>query len=660
MKKSAFIFILLCGLVELQGQQTNSYNRAFIDSLRNSVRSENQVTKFNSYLALSKFYEKRSTDSSLYYAKIAVEFAVRMKNNDKIGDAYRNLGFITFRQKDYESAKSNIHFAHMYYERDNNTMAIALMNFELGEIYYQHTYLNQSLSHFLSALDVFKKQGPSLRLLEITDAISRIYWDLDMLGKSLEFQMQSLEINKALSSSIGIMASKNRIASILSREGCFNEAIKYFEESVRYHSDSITDAFRDPGLLEELLVSLNGLAEVYYNIGKYKLSLVCSKRAFEIMDEETKPNIVAQVYHNIGMSYFGLKEFDKSEEFLKKAYAKLASNPSNVSILSACNKGLYLLYEKKGDYKRAMKHYKILTNLKDSIYGKEINQKIVQLESARELEIKDKEYKGLMLENENQRLQFQSKIKNIFIVCSIIFGIVFILYTTNALRSRTLLAEKEMAVARNKLDMLRLQMNPHFVFNVINGVQNFILKSDRYEAYELLGKLSSLFRLMHKNSKETYISLGDELKLMRNYIELEKARFRKGFEFRLEVPKILEDSKLKIPSMLIQPVVENAIIHGLSNKKDKGFLSVEFQYKSNGQNYVICVVEDNGIGREEALRIKKQNKHMSLASHNTMERLEILKKMGHENVDVSYEDLYSDGEHPRGTKVTLRLPITEI
>ncbi|MEM9363361.1 MAG: histidine kinase [Bacteroidota bacterium] len=655
MEKKIFGFITVLFCCSFTYGQNSNGDSELLDSLRTNIKSENQIKRFNGYLELSRAYEEKNIDSSYFYAETAINYAVRLKRNDQIAQAYRHRGYLTLKKGDHGTSKKDIALAKTYFALDNDSLAIAMTNFELGELFYQGVQLNEALDKFLLAHDFFKTQAPSVKFFDTKSRIAKIYNDLEMYDKSREFETSALELSQVLNSPGAIMASKNRIALLLSKDNNFEEAANSFQEAIMM-------GMGKPDLKEELLIAFNGLAVVHYSTGKYELSLYCSNKSLEILDVNKYPNMAAHVYHTMGMSYLGLNQFSNSKKYLKKAYAKLTDSPSNVSARIDCNEGLYRLYEKMGNYKQALVHYKLFSSTRDSIYGKEINQKIIELESQRELAIKDREYERLMLYSENQKLKYRSKIKSTIIFCAIVLAITLLLFTKSHFKNRTLKTQKELLLAKNKLDSLRSQMNPHFIFNVINGVQNLILKSEKYEAYEHLNKFAESIRLMINNSVDAFIPIEEELKLVRNYVELEKVRFRDNFEFFISMPKGMLDSNLKIPSMIIQPIVENAIIHGLSNKKGQGVLKIDFHFKSENRSFLICEVEDNGIGRERAIEIKNRNKgeknHLSIATTNTTQRIEILKQMGYNNASMEIEDLYGANKEPTGTRVLLTLPVT--
>lgn len=210
--------------------------------------------------------------------------------------------------------------------------------------------------------------------------------------------------------------------------------------------------------------------------------------------------------------------------------------------------------------------------------------------------------------------------------------------------------EKELVSLQ--LENLKSQMNPHFIFNALNSIQEYIIINEKNLASTYLAKFAQLIRAYLDHSSQGMISIYEEIECLKSYLELEKLRFEEKLKYEIKVNSINCD--IKIPTMLIQPYVENALKHGLLHKKNNRFIKIEFSHNQL-ENEVICVVLDNGVGREKASELNK-NKHKSFATKANLNRLELLNKERDKNIGVIIEDLY-ENNNPTGTKVTLRIPI---
>ncbi|MFD1553076.1 sensor histidine kinase [Putridiphycobacter roseus] len=202
-----------------------------------------------------------------------------------------------------------------------------------------------------------------------------------------------------------------------------------------------------------------------------------------------------------------------------------------------------------------------------------------------------------------------------------------------------------------QLTALKSQMNPHFIFNSLNSIQDLILKQDRENAYGYISKFALLVRKILNHSDKEFIDIEEEINVLTVYLELEELRFKKDFSFTIEVNGI---SDLEIPPMLIQPFVENALKHGLLHKKGDKVLSIVFSLTNEK---LLCEIIDNGIGRVKSQEIKnRQNKnHESFSVKSIINRFEILKDLYGKNVSVTLSDVISD-QKIVGTKVIMEIP----
>lgn len=230
-------------------------------------------------------------------------------------------------------------------------------------------------------------------------------------------------------------------------------------------------------------------------------------------------------------------------------------------------------------------------------------------------------------------------------------------------RTRTIREEEEnksrisKLISESQLSALQAQMNPHFIFNAINSIQSYILKNDEAKAYDYLSKFSSLIRMVLNNSRESILSLDRELQTLALYIELEQLRFKNSFDYVLKVDENLDTQDIQIPSMLIQPYVENSIWHGLMslNQQRKGILKIIIEEE---YGMIKIVIEDNGIGRKQAEHHRKNDLHKPVAMGITNKRLSIIRKMhDYEKTRVEISDISSLSGETCGTKVILYLPL---
>jgi sensor histidine kinase YesM len=252
------------------------------------------------------------------------------------------------------------------------------------------------------------------------------------------------------------------------------------------------------------------------------------------------------------------------------------------------------------------------------------------------------------------------------IVIAAILGAVFLYFK---IRENRIKREQVRQTAINKqiaeirMSALQAQMNPHFIFNSLNSIQHLISIHEKEEAINCLSKFSKLIRKMLENSRESVVTVSNELELLELYIQLEQLRFNHKFDYHLSVDERIDPENTEIPPLIIQPYVENAILHGLINRTGRGDLWFSIE-KNNGS--LICKVEDNGVGRARAQEIeeKKISKHKSLGIKVTDERVSTLSTLLDSKMEVVIEDLFEtrqaeEAPQPAGTRVTITIPIKD-
>jgi ligand-binding sensor domain-containing protein len=228
-------------------------------------------------------------------------------------------------------------------------------------------------------------------------------------------------------------------------------------------------------------------------------------------------------------------------------------------------------------------------------------------------------------------------------------------YRTSVIRQRALKnSELNKTLLALKLKALRAQMNPHFTFNVLNSIQHFILGKDDESAYRYLSKFSKLMRTILDNSENSTIPLAEEIKALELYMELEAMRFENQFEYEIRISSAIDATSVQIPSMLIQPYVENAIKHGILPLKGGGRIIITI---SRENSFLKCVVEDNGIGRIKAGRPNNSRGHRPMGTSLTKERLSVLNALNNSKLSEKIIDLMDADSKACGTRVEIYIPV---
>ncbi len=405
------------------------------------------------------------------------------------------------------------------------------------------------------------------------------------------------------------------------------------------------------------------LAWHYLNVGRGYMSMGDDesaenyfRKAIKNVDDISQ-HARASAYANLGHLYFrrqqsneALRLYEKAENLYKE---KSAVDYHNFSIIESWKARLYVATNKR---KRANKHF-----IKAFEYAKKDND-LKQLANV------CKDISAFYAELEDYKNAYDYQLLHDQITAK---------YTEN-LNRRTMLemeVKYEVAQKRQEAELLRLQatelqlkalraqMNPHFMYNALNSVQNYITSNELTSATKYLAKFAKLMRQSLEYSDLELISLEKEIEFLEDYLYInQKLRFEKKLEYKIRVDDELEEDIMGVPTMIVQPYVENAIEHGLRSKKS-GMLKVEFSL--HNENTILCVIEDNGVGRAKTKILQAQAeahlKHRSRGTSITEERLELLNKSNRAGLFVKTIDLYDEQSGAAlGTRVEVLLPIKVI
>lgn len=209
---------------------------------------------------------------------------------------------------------------------------------------------------------------------------------------------------------------------------------------------------------------------------------------------------------------------------------------------------------------------------------------------------------------------------------------------------------------QSKLKAIKSQMNPHFFYNALNTLQSFILSNEKRLAIDYLSKFSNLTRTILEMTEKDFISIAEEVKTLQLYLDIEKGRFDEDFSYEIKVGKNIDQESIKIPTMLLQPYVENAVKHGLLHKQGDKKVTISFEIQNNELHIGI---DDNGIGRQksnELNQIKNKN-HQSFATEALQNRIDLLNEYNHKNISLKIIDKHNLQNQPTGTLVEIIIPI---
>lgn len=490
---------------------------------------------------------------------------------------------------------------------------------------------------------------------------------------------------------------KAGMAETLNRIGILNIQFERFKDAARYLTQALT-IFE--GLQDSLSIDMvvNNIGVSYSSQQQYDSALVYYKKSLDIRNRISSPYWIAYQHYNIGEAYGLAGNIDSAGYHLLTAEKIFLENDEGRGVppmvlleigkyyvdinqrntgIRYMREGLALaekrevkelilvgreslakaLYEQQ-DYQAAYDMLYAWQALQAELDSINRAERVAEMEgkfqsAQKEIAIAQLETDKLKAERSAQGLKLLALGLGAIIVIAL--SVLWTVYSRKQQKQQLKESDLHAKIAEVKLQALKAQMNPHFVFNCINTTQNFVLNQQQEEAYEYLSKFAKLLRLVLDNSDEVFTSLEEEIQIISLYLELEAIRFDHSFTYKIDLDSRLQEGIYLIPSMLVQPLVENALLHGIVNrKKAGGHISILF---SLNQDVINCVVEDNGVGRAAAKRIKakKAIHYQSKALPNIQSRIAILEQQINLPTRLTFEDLYRD-DTPAGTKVTLSFP----
>jgi tetratricopeptide (TPR) repeat protein len=337
----------------------------------------------------------------------------------------------------------------------------------------------------------------------------------------------------------------------------------------------------------------------------------------------------------LGKIYLSYGQLDSALYMAKGAF-EVATEKGTREIISDASLLLSEVYEQQKDSQKAFLYYKQYKLLRDSVLSEQLRGQLYSFKRK--------------TDNERQESQLRL-LKWGFIALAVIaiFIIVILL-----LRHKTEKLKMQQRSAELKMQALRAQMNPHFIFNCLSAINHFILNSETDKASGYLTQFARLIRLVLVNSEKKTISLEEELVMLKLYLEMEKLRFKDAFDYHIIYDAAIQPSMIEVPSFILQPFCENAIWHGLLHKEGKGELIIDLSMKGN---VMITTITDNGVGREKAAQIttRTMDKQGSFGLSLTTERLALFNNETKAAGSFLIEDIVGENGEAKGTRVILSI-----
>lgn len=536
------------------------------------------------------------------------------------------------------------------------------------------------LKCFSEALVIAEQKDLKVEQCSTFCFLASYYEFVSKLDKALEFSYRALKSAEEIKNTPMIGGSNEIIAAIYARTGNYNGALKAYATCLRI--------YKQLNERERILYTILGIGNTYASMGDRSTAVSYYLEGPKYMSEIGENNPIGfELYSSIGASHLIGKKYDSAEFYFRKALkisetigqkrgvasakSHLANNyyyqgdtkraaPLAQEALSLAKEigfkaqvvqttlVLMNIYLKDKNYKKALESYSLHIATRDSSSNENNRNAVREKQYAYNFEKKENENKLLAQQNQIQALDLKQKNNFMLGLGSVLLLVIVIGYLF--FRQNKLKALQQSSALEQKL--LRLQMNPHFIFNSLQAIQSYVLKNNPDEASEYISAFANVTRNVLENSRIEAIPLKKEIGLLENYLRLQQLRFKKRFTCQIKVDENLDTEAILVPPMLAQPFIENAVEHGFHNIENDGKIEVFYTLKDFG---LLIEISDNGNGMSNGQWQGKQ--HQSLSLEITKERVALMNKKAGGRVKFEIEEAFPQNKDRKGVKVKFSIPV---
>lgn len=541
-------------------------------------------------------------------------------------------------QGNADSALIVLGVAQQLVQQSGNKKDEAYILLAMGSMWYNKGDMSKALPYLYESVAAFEQSENPEEKYQAQLAVGLVYAKLGAYAKAIGFYQPALALAKTNADLPSICLATLNMGIAYKASHQPDSAIGYLQQSLL--------ASRQLGMTIYGIYSL-------VNLGECHLEKKDTATAMKYFRESVTENKAAMSAEGFAESYYQIGNifFLRHQQDSAMHYAQLSmSNASQSQFAETLKPAVQLLsgiYERNGDYRNALDYYKRYIGYRDTIDNKKAFQAAVERQFEYEAEKKE-----LLAQSEREKAALAlTAQKNRLLISSVAFAAILalggILFYVNRKRKESVFREN---LTESEMKALRAQMNPHFTFNSLNAIQQMVLSHENENAFHYLDTYSKLTRKMLENSEKKYISVYDEIKFLELYLSVESLRFQHSFHYEIKVDESLSPHASKVPAMVIQPYVENAIKHGLLPKNGEQQLLIHFKRNAEDDDLLEIVIEDNGVGRKESTA-KREDGHQSMGMSITENRLRLLE--GKKGNKVLVEDMMTKEGTPAGTRVRI-------
>lgn len=514
----------------------------------------------------------------------------------------------------------------------------------LGVVYRRKDAIRTALDYHQEALKKTDTiENPNETILKSRavslNSMGNIYLALEQYQKAIDNFKISLGIEQKVDNKLGMAINHHNIGYAKEALGDLDSALKYYNTSLAYNK-SIHSKIGQ-------VICNNSIGQLYLKQNKVDEAIKTIELSLDDAEKMNDKFHLSAIYNGLGLAYLKKGNYSKSKRYLDKGL-KVSTEGDLKSAMVEANAHLSEYYKAQNNYKEALKYHMISSELNEALNDEKKFQYVNDIMLKYETEKIANRASDLAKENELVKLRLKRNKTILFTSAALIALIIVIMY----ILYRQQILKDEKRILTLEQDMLRSQMNPHFIFNSLNSIKHYIIANEQKNAVYYLNKFAKLIRKILEASKVKEVTLADELETMDLYMSIENIRFDNTINYEVFVDKDINLETVKVPPLVLQPFLENSLWHGLSSKK--GDKTIKLKIAKTEGNTITLMIEDNGVGREKAKVItgQKITKKHSFGISITEQRLASFAK----DYKLSFTDLIDGKNKALGTLVSLRIP----
>lgn len=610
---------------------------------------------------------RRFDDNFLLEKQLALEsldWFSKTGNKKNIEAAYLRLSFSLFAQSCYGQAIPYQEKAIECFRRNGKPKEYADALIILSIMYIQKGDYDKGFMLAQNGLQAAERVHDNMEIGIALRVIARIYMQIEDYPNALEYfkmsQQKSQAANPNNQNEFSVWPQM-QLAEIYWHLNKYDSALNIYNLFDTAHANE-----------KDLRIFLVSKAEFYLQLKEYDQALQFLNQALVMHEKRNDRNEVMRTLVDLGNAWLGQKNAAKALHYGMLGLNMAMRTNSKQVILNSYDV-IHASYYALNKLDSAYAYYNRFIVTRDSVLNDKVKGKITAYTYEQRIAHLDDENKL-----REQKLHDNRRQTTYIIILAIILILLSVAIMRNTILKRktaehlrriaendlqqqkmeSKIAYTELQNQKSELEMkvLRAQMNPHFIFNSLNSINRFILQNDSEQAAEYLAIFSRLIRMILQNSQSLLVSLENELETLELYLEIESLRFNFHFEYHIIIDGDLDKSMVRVPPLIIQPFVENAIWHGLMPKKEKGRLDISI---SQENSFLIYTILDNGIGRKKASSFegKSSTRFKPLGVKITSERITILKSFKSNEHPILINDLVDADGEPAGTEVIIKIPL---